>query len=126
MKTLGALAAAGAITVLPLAGAPAATAESAAALGCPRPMVANLDPGSGVMKGAFNLKVGPYAGTKCPIVRKVAKGAVLYFHCWVENSRGTLWVYARVKGTAQYGWMSIDNLTGFKNATFQACPPRRR
>ncbi|WP_188188979.1 hypothetical protein [Nonomuraea sp. SYSU D8015] len=74
-----------------------------------------------LMIGAFNLKAGPYAGRKCPIVRKLARGTQLYFHCWVRNSRGNLWVFARVKGTGTHGWMSIDNLN-YRHTNFRRCP----
>jgi hypothetical protein len=68
----------GAITAAALACAPAASATTASELGCPRPRVANLDTGYVTMTGSYNLKAGPYAGSRCATITKVAKGTVLY------------------------------------------------
>ncbi|MFG6196295.1 hypothetical protein [Nonomuraea sp. JJY05] len=120
MKTLQALVAAAAITAATLAAAPAASATTES--GCPRPRVANLDPGYVTMRGTFNLKAGPYAGSRCGNITTVAKGRVLYVHCWVLNSHGHPWGYMRIKGTGTHGWMSVDNVDYGKGLNFAKCP----
>jgi uncharacterized membrane protein len=122
MKTLQALVAASAITAAALASAPAASATTASELGCPRPRVANVDTGYVTMTGSYNLKAGPYAGSRCATITKVAKGTVLYVHCWVLNSHGNPWAYARIKGTGTHGWMSVDNVKYGKGLNFLKCP----
>ncbi|SEG18362.1 hypothetical protein SAMN05444920_102118 [Nonomuraea solani] len=122
MKTFQTLAAAAVITAAAFAGAPAANAATTSELGCPRPRVANVDTGYVTMVGSFNLKAGPYAGGRCAVITRLAKGTVLYVHCWVLNSYRTPWAYARVKGTGTHGWMSVDNVRYGKNLNFLKCP----
>ncbi|GGT03853.1 hypothetical protein ACFFV7_10270 [Nonomuraea spiralis] len=121
IRTLAVLAAAGTIAGTVAMTGPAEAAEAATAGSCPPISVANVDPGYGVMKGRFNLKVGPYAGRRCAIVTSVGRGTVLYFHCWTKNRYGTLWVFARVKGTGTTGWMSIDNFS-YYDTPLVRCP----
>ncbi|MFC4116736.1 hypothetical protein [Nonomuraea zeae] len=120
-RSVAVLVAAGAIAAMAVAAGPAGTASAATMPGCPAPRPHNLDNGTGVMKGTFNLKTGPYAGSACGTVTAVRGGRVLYFHCWTTNRYGTRWVYARVKGTRTYGWMSIDNLRNIRGANFAPC-----
>ncbi|MGI5284473.1 hypothetical protein ACQEVF_14190 [Nonomuraea polychroma] len=40
-----------------------------------------MDNGWGIMRGAYNLKKGPYAGPVCGTVTKVPQGKVLSFLC---------------------------------------------
>ncbi|MFI6322138.1 hypothetical protein ACIBG8_31705 [Nonomuraea sp. NPDC050556] len=117
MRILGA---ALAIAALPLVHSPAPAAAAASA--CVRPPTRNVDHGSGVMKGSFNLKAGPYAGGSCAVVTRLSAGQVLYFQCWVKNRRGNMWVYARVKGTGTMGWMSVDNLRDIRDTGYDRCP----
>ncbi|RVX46874.1 hypothetical protein EDD27_9786 [Nonomuraea polychroma] len=111
-----------AISALTLLAVPLLPPHSAtAATGCPRPATANVDSGWGIMRGAYNLKKGPYAGPVCGTVTKVPQGKVLYFLCWTKNSHNHLWVYARVKGTKTHGWMSVDNLKVVKTDHYRLC-----
>lgn len=73
----------------------------------------------GEMKIDAHLKVTPYAG--CANVALAKKGTLLYYHCWVENSYGNLWVWARMAGTSTEGWMSGDNLPPVKVGTRTYC-----
>lgn len=111
IRTVTAIAAAGAVAGAVLMAGPAEAATEAASVAgaCPPIAVSNLDPGHGVMKGTYALKAGPYAGSRCKKVGTARKGQILYLHCWKENLYGTMWVFARVKGTNRYGWMSQDN-----------------
>ncbi|TYB64229.1 hypothetical protein FXF51_21045 [Nonomuraea sp. PA05] len=117
LKTMGTLALGGALAAS-LLSAPAASAATLP--GCPVPRTANVDHGTGVMKGTFNLKTAPYAA--CGNVARLRAGQVLYFHCWTLNRYGKHWVYARVKGSKTYGWMSLDNLRSVKNSRPTFCP----
>ncbi|GAA4075618.1 hypothetical protein [Nonomuraea soli] len=112
-KTLAILVAGGAVATMALVAAPAA--QAAAPPQCQAPKVADRDKGRATMRGTFNLKAGPYAGPRCSTVGKARKGQVLEFFCWVTNDYGTHWVFAHVKGTKKYGWMSIDNLRTFRD-----------
>jgi hypothetical protein len=120
MKTLKALVAAGAITATALVAAPAASATTE--LGCPHPRVANRDPGYVTMVGSFNLKAGPYQGSRCATITKVGKGTKLWVHCWVINSYGTPWGYMQIKGTRTWGWMSAANVNYGRGTNFAKCP----
>ncbi|MFF4418669.1 hypothetical protein ACFYY8_39585 [Streptosporangium sp. NPDC001559] len=112
IRTLAVLTAAGTITgALTMTGAVTAPAEAAIAGSCPPIAVSNQHAGYGIMKGRFNLKVGPYAGPRCKTVASVGKGKKIYFHCFTRNSHGHLWVYGRVKGTGITGFMSMDNFS---------------
>ncbi|MBB5780745.1 hypothetical protein [Nonomuraea jabiensis] len=122
MKTLKALVAAGAITASALVAAPAASAATTAELGCPHPRVANRDPGYVTMTGSFNLKAGPYQGSRCATITKVRKGTKLWVHCWVINSYGTPWGYMQIKGTRTWGWMSAANVDYGPGINFAKCP----
>ncbi|GAA3548661.1 hypothetical protein GCM10022419_031170 [Nonomuraea rosea] len=123
-KTFPALVAAGAIAAAALVSAsvPAAAAATDTEVSCPRPRVANRDPGYVTMTGSYNLKAGPYAGGRCATITKVARGTVLYVQCWVLNSHGHPWGYVRVKGTGTYGWMSVDNVRYGPGLNFAKCP----
>ncbi|WKK22226.1 hypothetical protein QZH56_26000 [Streptomyces olivoreticuli] len=68
-------------------------------------------PGSayGIMKGTYNLKTGPYQ--KCGNVRSVSTGTKIWIWCETTNKYNNDWVYARVEGTNDVGWMSFDNYT---------------
>ncbi|WP_143591529.1 hypothetical protein [Thermoactinospora rubra] len=111
------------IAALTLPALPVIPAQAAvAATGCPRPATADLDSGWGIMRGAYNLKKGPYAAPVCGTVTKVSQGKKLYFQCWTTNSHGHRWVYARVKGTKTYGWMSVDNLKVISTDRYPLCP----
>ncbi|MEV0144375.1 MULTISPECIES: hypothetical protein [unclassified Nonomuraea] len=121
MKTLKALVAAGAITATALVAAPAASATTTE-LGCPHPRVANRDPGYVTMTGSFNLKAGPYQGSRCATIRNVPKGTKLWVHCWVINSYGTPWGYMQIKGTRTWGWMSAANVKYGPGINFAKCP----
>ncbi|MEU6003905.1 MULTISPECIES: hypothetical protein [unclassified Streptomyces] len=94
--------------------ASAATPTSAAAA-CNTQTGPNLDRGYGIMKGTYNLKNMWYS--YCDNVDRVEKGKKLYFHCWVQNSHGNVWVYGRVAETRTHGWMSIDNFDWNKSET---------
>ncbi|GAA0329043.1 hypothetical protein [Streptomyces blastmyceticus] len=67
-------------------------------------------PGSswGFMKGTYNLKAGPYAA--CDTWRSVSYGTEIWIWCHTYNVYNHLWVYGRVAGTNDTGWMSGDNL----------------
>lgn len=120
MKTIGALLIGASVAgTLSLAVAPASAQPR-----CPRPIVINVDDGSGVMKGTYRLKAGPFAGSRCRAVATLRRGTVLYFQCWTRNSYGHSWVYARVKGTRTFGWMSADNLVHLRGTRHTMCPIR--
>jgi hypothetical protein len=61
------------------------------------------------MLGTYNLKAAPYS--ECGNVMSVAQGRQIFYHCWILNSYGNLWVYGRVEGTSTSGWMSGSNLS---------------
>ncbi|MFG6193969.1 hypothetical protein [Nonomuraea sp. JJY05] len=120
-RTLGMLAAVGAVMAGTLVYGPAASAAGPPSP-CIAPATSNLDGGYGVMKGSFNLKKGPYAD-RCGNVTRLGRGRVIYFHCWTRNGRGNLWVYGRVKGTGTYGWMSVDNFRSIRHSNYETCRP---
>ncbi|MEV0161314.1 hypothetical protein [Nonomuraea fuscirosea] len=119
-KAVGMLVTTGAIMTAALVNAPAASAASAVPPPCAGYATSNLDGGYGVMKGSYNLKKGPYAG-HCANVARLGSGRVMYFHCWVKNRHGHLWVFGRVKGTRTYGWMSIDNFRTIRHTNYETC-----
>jgi hypothetical protein len=47
---------------------------------------------------------------------------MLFVHCWVLNSYGRPWAYARIKGTGTHGWMSVDNVKYGPGLNFLKCP----
>ncbi|MEV4572448.1 hypothetical protein AB0K16_04255 [Nonomuraea jabiensis] len=120
-KTVGMLVTAGAIMAATLVNGPAASATPSPCYAY-NSSISNLDGGYGVMKGSYNLKKGPYAD-RCGNVARLGKGRVIYFHCWVKNGRGNLWVYGRVKRTGTYGWMSIDNFSSIRHSNYETCRP---
>ncbi len=72
------------------------------------------------MSGTYNLKKAPYA--PCGNVKSLSSGTKLYFHCFVFNAYGNLWVYARQAGTETHGWMSIVNFGEFsEDSLLRSC-----
>jgi serine/threonine protein kinase len=68
-------------------------------------------PGSyGYMSGSFHLQSGPYGA--CTAVALLSKGTKFWYHCYVTNAYGHIWIYGRVSGAQTFGWMLKDNLTG--------------
>ncbi|WP_221357709.1 hypothetical protein [Streptomyces beigongshangae] len=102
-----------------LGGVSASTAtaapNSASAAVCNTQSGRNVDTGHGIMAGTYNLKNMWYS--YCDNVTRVEKGTKLYFHCWVQNSSGNWWVYARIANTQTYGWMSLDNFDWGKSTS---------
>jgi hypothetical protein len=100
-----------------LGGVSASTAtaapNSASAAVCNTHIGHNLDTGHGIMAGTYNLKNMWYS--YCDNVARVKKGKTLYFQCWVKNSSGNWWVFARIGDT--YGWMSRDNFDWNRSTT---------
>lgn len=80
---------------------------TSAAVDCTPPHHTNNSTGWGKLNGTYNLKKAPYAS--CGNVKNLSSGTKLYFHCYVVNSYGNIWVYARQAGTETHGWMSFDN-----------------
>ncbi|MET9762189.1 hypothetical protein ABZ016_24550 [Streptomyces sp. NPDC006372] len=80
---------------------------ASAAVDCTPPYHENNSTGWGKLKGTYNLKKAPYAS--CGNVTSLGSGTKLYFHCYVINSYGNVWVYVRKAGTETHGWMSYAN-----------------
>jgi hypothetical protein len=118
-RTLAVLAAAGTL----LAGTLVSGSPAWASAGKPRcdagdVVIKNRDGGWGVMKGSFNLKRQPYQ--HCANVRRLHKGQVLYFHCWVRNRYGKWWAYGPAQGDEHV------RLDGPGTTSFSPSPPRGR
>ncbi|MGD3108766.1 protein kinase domain-containing protein [Streptomyces sp. YGL11-2] len=62
----------------------------------------------GYLSGDHKILTGPYKD--CSSVASAKSGTKLWFHCSVENSYGHKWIYARIAGTKDAGWMSADNI----------------
>ncbi|WP_433435480.1 hypothetical protein [Nonomuraea sp. CA-141351] len=122
IKAVGMLVTTGAIMAAILVSGPAASAIPPPPCSLYDASISNLDGGYGVMEGSYNLKKGPQAD-QCGNVARLRRGQVIYFHCWVKNGYGNLWVYGRVKGTRTYGWMSIDNFRTIRHSNYETCRP---
>nr|WP_268977930.1 serine/threonine protein kinase [Streptomyces sp. GS7] len=71
----------------------------------------HLDPKPGTygyLSGDHKILTGPYKD--CSSAASAKSGTKLWFHCSVENSYGHKWIYARIAGTKDAGWMSADNI----------------
>ncbi|GGU52839.1 hypothetical protein GCM10010211_16730 [Streptomyces albospinus] len=71
----------------------------------------HLDPKPGTygyLSGDHKVLTGPYK--ECSSAASAKSGTKLWFHCSVENAYGHKWIYARIAGTKDAGWMSADNI----------------
>jgi hypothetical protein len=96
-----------------------AVASPAQAVSCTSPAHNVNGPGSGYMEIDANLKVAPYAA--CPNVKLLHDGTVVYYHCFVYNNYGNMWIWVRVSGTSIQGWMSLDNLVDLEGYVIDRC-----
>ncbi|QRX96360.1 serine/threonine-protein kinase [Streptomyces noursei] len=62
----------------------------------------------GYLSGDHHILTGPYQ--VCSSVAATTSGTKLWFHCSVENAYGHKWLYVRIGGTKNAGWMSADNV----------------
>jgi len=97
------------------AAAPAATVECG-----PLYSYTNADSGYGYIPAGTYLKDGPYSA--CGDGLRVSGSTKVWFWCWVDNSYGNEWVYARIDGTQDYGWVYLGTLTTYTTSpAFASC-----
>ncbi|MGV4927934.1 serine/threonine protein kinase (plasmid) [Streptomyces sp. BHT-5-2] len=93
----------------PSASASPSTKPSSAPATCSGWSHHDPEPGTyGYLSGDHHILTGPYQ--VCSSVAATKSGTKLWFHCSVENSYGHKWLYVRIAGTDNAGWMSADNI----------------
>ncbi|MFB7178841.1 protein kinase [Streptomyces sp. NPDC056257] len=78
----------------------------------------NRSDGYGLASQETHLYTGPYA--ECSYVTAVKSGVKVYYHCYVTNAHGNKWIYARIEGTNNEGWLVGDKST-LKSGTLARC-----
>jgi hypothetical protein len=86
-----------------ITGSAIGSAASSAADQCTGNAFRNADDGDGLTTVGANLKVGPYAS--CNNVVWMPAGTHVYYWCYISNSYGNTWTYARIAGTQTHGWI---------------------
>lgn len=93
----------------PRTSAPPSTKPTSAPPTCSGWSHHDPEPGTyGYLSGDHHILTGPYE--VCSSVAAIKSGTKLWFHCSVENSYGHKWLYVRIGGTNNAGWMSADNV----------------
>ncbi len=71
----------------------------------------NKDSGEGRATTTLRYRVGPH--TRCAAPGQVAKGTLIYYHCWTYGdwvgegqNRKRTWTWGRIDGTQTAGWFA--------------------
>ncbi|MFI5910735.1 hypothetical protein [Dactylosporangium sp. NPDC051541] len=78
-----------------------------AAAGCGSQPVANNDDGFIVLGESAPLHKAPY--NTCGVFQTVAANTKIWTWCTIENDYGNTWIWGRIDGTQQQGWMYIEH-----------------
>ncbi|KUJ64404.1 hypothetical protein ACZ90_57590 [Streptomyces albus subsp. albus] len=71
-------------------------------------VIRNTSDGYGHFKGSVAMHEHPYADCAS---KTYPSGQRFYFWCWSNNEYGNKWIFGRVAGTQDLGWVYSGNVT---------------